>query len=179
MLGDAPVRFELDKDPALCAWEQEFLQGNQLGKVLPMDREMTMVFMMLSLDEASKGRGGSTAFPLSHSSFQAPLAQIMRSRLAMMGVAITPQALLFLMVQSKGSPGTAVMYSQAMHRLFVDNGRQQITIEHLAQAFPVGFPTEERLSQMWEAQKHPQAPLGNMLDGVILPSPNRPAQEVK
>jgi hypothetical protein len=60
------------------------------------------------------------------------------------------------------SPGTVTMYLSLL-RQEQENGKQ-ITMSYWSELFPTGYPTEDNLQTLWDAQKVADAPLGNALD---------------
>lgn len=172
MSSDQRTTFLLGKDPALREWENQFLASNTQEHSAPMSVGDTQTLLGLALDEVAVERGVPSRLPLSEPVFKAPIVLMLRSRLARLGVAITPQAVIFVSLLCKGSPGSATMYAQGLYRLFEDRGRVQLNTEALAMAFPIGFPTEARLQALWDMQKCSTAPNSNMLDGVVVTSPS-------
>jgi hypothetical protein len=61
------------------------------------------------------------------------------------------------------SPGDAVMWAYTLFLLAQHNNA--VTLDDLIMGpFAEGFPTDEAKARIWDAQKKPGAPLGNLLD---------------
>lgn len=76
---------------------------------------------------------------------------IARAHATVRGVEITDQN--YLMIAAIcDRPGTVVMYVAAMAALNAKLGHTA-TLTDLCEAFPVGFPTEEALTKIWDGQK--------------------------
>lgn len=119
----------------------------QFGKlrVAPMDEEVSKMFIALSLNEA-KGVAGKPCGDLVAQSF---LTQVLARRLASKMCMFTPEAVLFIGMICR-TPGDAVMYfAYFQHKL---NG-DKLTMEWIANHFPIGFPVSEEMDKMWGAQK--------------------------
>lgn len=65
------------------------------------------------------------------------------------------------------NPGDCVLYVAALKALSEKHGGAEITMAILAAGFPIGFPSRETLSQIWDGQKrhpHPSWGMDNWLD---------------
>ena len=61
-------------------------------------------------------------------------------------------------------PGKVVMWAYTLNEMFVKQGRK-VTMEDWINEFPMGVPTEDEYSAMWELQKvKPPAKGDNMID---------------
>lgn len=78
--------------------------------------------------------------------------QVLSKRLAYHGVPATPYAMAFFCAQAI-NVGTLILYATVLKVLSERNGGQEVTIDDIAKAFPWGFPTEEEVHRIWEAQK--------------------------
>lgn len=89
--------------------------------------------------------------------------RILTSRLKPHGVKITPLTLAFLTLLCE-NPGKCVVWA---FTIFCATKRRPETVyalEHFCDDFPFGIPDETYQREVWEAQKAPHAPLGNLLD---------------
>lgn len=60
------------------------------------------------------------------------------------------------------SPGTVTMYLSLLRQEQANGNR--ITMSFWSDLFPMGYPSEDNLQELWDAQKVAGAPLGNALD---------------
>lgn len=82
------------------------------------------------------------------------LGKVLKSRLSSCSTAkITNGLALLLVFMSNGNPGNIVMWAYTMHVIAKQNEGQMVTIEDFSNEFPMGVPSEEGLSSVWEAQK--------------------------
>ena len=90
--------------------------------------------------------------PLSKAAQELAQYGIFASRAKYVGLDITPEAALFFACGCD-RPGTLVMYVYALKWYQVEHGGERLTIQSVAEIFPMGLPTEESLSAAWKAQK--------------------------
>lgn len=64
--------------------------------------------------------------------------------------------------------GTVVMYAHALGEVARRAGTSEINLQNFAESFALGFPSEEQLSKIWQAQKgdscDPPVSIDNCLD---------------
>jgi hypothetical protein len=86
------------------------------------------------------------------------------ARLAVANVAVTPAALVVLASWSK-SPGDLVLWAYACLCLAQRRGLDLVTLQDLGfHAFPMGVPTDDAKTRIWNAQKHFDSAEANWLD---------------
>lgn len=79
--------------------------------------------------------------------------QVAIKRAAYINLAATENLLVFIAALSN-SPGKVVMYLYALrYWQLVNNPEQPLTANMLCHIFPMGFPTEDEMHRMWDAQK--------------------------
>jgi len=78
------------------------------------------------------------------------------------------------------TPAKAVMWAYTLCRIAEYEELPVVTLTKLANHFPHGFPTEESYKKVWDAQKNPESPLGNLLDTPIVWNPEawKPVDDV-
>lgn len=126
-------------------------------KVSPMSKELTEMFLKCTMMEAHLIREGKLDY------FTSDIAKEMGFMGKMLWVRmkayagdnpmpqVTVGATIVAAMQCK-NPGTAVMWAFTLNRMFqVD--KKPVDMKVLANAFPVGFPTDEGLEEIWVAQK--------------------------
>lgn len=72
------------------------------------------------------------------------------------GLDLTVYVKLFILELAE-SPGTIVMYLAVLNWIRLNNGLQKITMDNLAEIFPLGFVKPEHLETLWDNQKIPPA----------------------
>ena len=135
----------------LKPWADEFLATRQQ----PMDEEMSMAFMNLTMMEMhEKGLP-----PQLESSF---MFRVLTKRAAYLGLDANPYAMALLACLCQ-SPGSAVMFLVA-----ISYRAKVLKISTITNLFPMGFPSEEELSNLWDKQKgfNFDVKIDNMVDGV-------------
>lgn len=81
-----------------------------------------------------------------------PLAiQIAKTRLAAFNVPASDAAIVMI-AQLCDRPGTIVLYCAAL-KVLADRLGRAATVSDLCEAFPMGFPDDEALTAIWDAQK--------------------------
>ena len=125
-------------------------------------REMTKgeseTFLMCSMSEQQNGPG----LPEGKEEPQFASYQILSNRLEWAQVEVSFWVKLFLSTLCS-SPGNCVLYAYACADIYHRQGRS-VTMTELANAFPMGFPTDKALQDCWEAQKHPAKRIDNGYD---------------
>ena len=86
--------------------------------------------------------------------------KVLCSRAEHFGLDLSPATKVFLRILAN-SPGSIVMYLVVLRS--IDNS---FNLTKLAETFPHGFPTEESLSKMWDAQKSRTGFGGNCVDAI-------------
>lgn len=139
-------------------WAKKFLDSDV--SIAPMDMDASMAFFTCSMGEKDE------SFPPDavKNTF---LYRVGEQRVKWAGLRTTPACLALLSYLCE-SPGAVVMYIYALRYLQVRDNIESIGMHELAQQFPMGFPTEEALSVLWEAQKGYAFgwKLDNILDNV-------------
>jgi hypothetical protein len=148
--------------------------------VSPMDRDLTDIFIKCTLMETHLDRKNEQEYFTETTALEmGPGALILWHRLIAYApnqklvAKLTLSAALVVASQCR-KPGTSVLWAFTLNRMF-QNQNQPVTLADLALAFPIGFPTEEAESEVWEAQKGNNwgEKVDNMLD-----HPGLLAQEV-
>ena len=124
-------------------WSKKFLDRGV--SIEPMNMDTAMVFFNCSVGEKDE------SFPpeVVKASF---LYRVGEKRAQYAGLVITP-ACLALLSYLCDSPGGMVMYIHALRYLQLRGNLESIGMNELAQQFPMGFPTQEALHTLWDAQK--------------------------
>jgi hypothetical protein len=130
-------------------------------KTQPMDKEQSSMFMRLmlaemqgSIEEFGDKQAHEFGFP----------GQVLKKRLDLGPIKISTALALWLVLLSEGNPGSIVMWAWTMRELFVQHNHRMLTVNDWTMAFPMGVPTEEERSRIWDLQKQDGAPAGNGLD---------------
>lgn len=89
--------------------------------------------------------------------------KILLSRLDLGGVKITGALALWCIYLSKGSPSEIVLWAWTLREMFIAQKHRMVTVSDWTYAFPMGVPTQEEISRVWDAQKEEGAPAGNGL----------------
>lgn len=118
------------------AWVAEF----QRKPVEPMTKETTTAFLSLLMSEEFKKE-------IDDEIKKTFLYRIIDSRADHIGLKLTDQLKTFLMFATK-SPGSAVMYLYVLR-----SKSENMTMQDLAILFPMGFPSDDSLQEMWDLQK--------------------------
>lgn len=148
-------------DQVWIDWTDNFLSKKFPPDTAPMDKDTSGVFISLCFLESS---GKSTA-EMEASLEKDFLFNVLKKRADLYKLDYSIPALVFVAFLCQGRPGTAVMWVHAMVRL-QQKIKDKITLHALAVAFPVGFPVESTLQQLWDAQKHIGGAADNYLDTV-------------
>lgn len=131
-------------------------------KCQAMTEEQSRDFVMCFLEENQDKKMSEEAMSKLENDFS---YKLMSKRLKMAKVPVSIWALLFLTTLCN-SPGKLVMYAYVCCIIFKKNGRG-VTIQDLAEEFPVGFPTEDATRECWDSQKgleHGIKNVDNLLD---------------
>jgi hypothetical protein len=115
----------------------------------PMSERATKWFMMSTLRENED--------EMFTADFAAPFGfpgQILSKRLSQPGreTPITQAVAVFVLL-SCNSPGLVVLWALMLYRLHRKNAGLPVTMQSLAFAFPMGFPTAAAMGALWDSQK--------------------------
>jgi hypothetical protein len=89
--------------------------------------------------------------------------KVLERRLAACTTAkITKGLAVLVVIMSNGNPGNLVMWAYTFHKM---NKGQVLTINDFANEFPMGVPSEEGFSAVWDSQKN-SVNGGNLIDDV-------------
>ena len=134
------------------------LLGRECG---PMSPEDTDLFIRLTMNEEQ----GVDLTPLATRFYNnSPLMQIFAARLLCYGGAACTPGVTIMVGNLFDRPALAVLWAYTIALIFRQNGKYVVTLEHLADAFPDGFPTENGMRDAWDEQKQRGAPNSNALD---------------
>lgn len=145
--------------------------------VEPMSEKLTDMFLKCTIMEKQLKEQGKTDYFNAEIAEQTGFAgQVFWKRLEYYAnVAekpvpqITVGAAIIALMQCT-NPGSCVMWAFTFNRMFLENGGKPVDMTAIAYAFPIGFPTETGLSEIWDAQKGKNwgEPVDNMLDNATL-----------
>jgi hypothetical protein len=133
----------------LKPWADEYLAGAQIS----MSEELSHAFLsihMLKLQD--KG--------LPTSLMESFMFQVIYKRAVFLGLKPNQYAVALIACICR-SPGSAVMFLSA-----ISYAAKELTLDSITSMFPMGYPSEEFMSYMWDKQKgqHFNLPYDNMLD---------------
>ena len=127
-------------------WCQQFKEA----PTVPMDDDLTRIMMAVMLGNINR------EFLEDMFTYKVVMA-----RSETLGLNIEQQVADFLAVMCH-SPGDITMYLSLLRQEQEDG--EEINMTNFVNLFPWGFPTQDTLSTLWDAQKEKDAPLGNALD---------------
>jgi hypothetical protein len=140
----------------------DYWQGLLDRKTEPMTEEQSRMFMTCVMADITGPDEEKDAKV--REAFEDHLgAQVFLRRLEVTGTEVSVPLTLFLLSMCK-TPGDAVMWAYTVHAIAVTHGLDKVSTNELAEAFPMGFPTEESIEQAWGSQKKEGEPAGNMVD---------------
>lgn len=116
------------------------------AKTEPMSKEIAELFIKCTLGEQSHG---DAAIPEDYDGAQAH--NIVQQRLNAAGADVSRWVVAFVVTMAPG-PGDCVLWAHALKKLGDKIGRR-VDMAELAEAFPMGFPTEEERRSCWDSQK--------------------------
>ena len=119
--------------------------------VLPMSQEESEMFIKLMLIEMNTPTIDD-ASPEQQELFETFEVKVVLKRLALADVTASP-ALLMWIVCFSDRVAVAVMCAYAICAIAEKTGKAHVTLEDLAFAFPMGFPTKEAQKECWYGQK--------------------------
>lgn len=128
--------------------------------VAPMTEAISRLFMDCILAERAEQKTAGKLEPFSEKISQeaGPAGQIFEKRLSwphhagQQCATVSVPCAIFVIMLSGGSPGKIVMWAYTINRLY-QRKRDMVTMDDLAHAFPIGFPTEQAEHELWDAQK--------------------------
>lgn len=142
-------------------WTDKFLALGKSNDVKPMVIEQSKAFISMNFlerdEQATKG-----ALSEIRADF---LWNVMEKRAQLYKLNCTIPMLMFVRFLCD-SPGKGVMWVHALKRLEQKTPTGKVTMETLAHAFPVGFPTDAALQKLWDEQKGLGDAVDNYLDMV-------------
>ena len=127
-------------------WCQQFKEA----PTVPMDNELTQLMMAVMLGNLNR-EALEDMF----------IYKVVSARAPAIGLTLDPKLVDFLTVLCK-SPGDSTMYLSLLRQEQAEG--KEANIENFVEMFPWGFPDQQSLSVLWDAQKTKDAPLGNALD---------------
>lgn len=130
-------------------------------KTQPMDKEQSEMFIRLLMGEM---QGNVQPFTPEKANEIGFLGKVLLSRLDLGGVKISMFLALWCVVLSNGSPGGVVQWAWTLREMWLAQDKRMVVINDWTMAFPMGVPTEEECSRVWDLQKQEGAPAGNGLD---------------
>jgi hypothetical protein len=125
-----------------------------------MDKTICTLFINCSMTERC-GDDEATKKMVDHF-YKLPTFRLLNSRIEAAKVPVSP-AVQVLCSAMCLNPGAASMWAYTLNQLAHEIGKP-VGMGELAEAFPFGFPTEEGLDRLWDAQKHPDSPCSNWID---------------
>lgn len=137
---------EQERAALWASWSQNFFNG----QVIAMSETISRVFMNVVMLELANDANG-VAHMVEETKGYFPY-QVLTKRAEFVGLDLSEPAKIFLCCLSN-SPGTLVMYVYALRYWQLTNDGQPVTASSLASTFPMGFLTDQSLSEMWDAQK--------------------------
>lgn len=130
-------------------------------KTQPMDEEQSEMFIRLVMGEL---QGNVQPFTPEKAIEIGFLGKVLWSRLDLGGIKISMFLALWCIVVSNGNVGRVVQWAWTMRELYIQHGKRLLVVNDWTMAFPMGVPTEEECSRVWDLQKQEGAPAGNGLD---------------
>lgn len=122
-------------------------------KRVPMTQKDTEIFAKCFLMELNmKDQKADMEFKEEEANQFGRLALVLFKRLHYAGTKVSAATALFVTHYSQGSPGNAVLWAWTLHQMWLKQNRI-VNLQDLAESFPFGFPTEEAIGEIWDAQK--------------------------
>lgn len=139
--------------------------------VAPMTDKLIELFLSMTIYDASTTAEKESMIKARLASEDAPLQyRIFKAHADRIGLKVTSSVWGFVVMMGV-NPGNIVMYVHALRRYQQLHGGRLVSMNELARAFPVGFPTD--LERLWDAQKltreerQPGTLMDNYLDSVV------------
>lgn len=111
----------------------------------PMSRELSMIFITL----IQKEHGAPSEEMVKDFSYR-----VANARAIIMGLKLTTGLIMLVTYLSNGNPGNIVMYLFALRIYRGETGKTENDISDLVSICPMGFPSEDSLSVLWDMQKN-------------------------
>lgn len=129
----------------------------------PMDDKLSHSFITLVMTEAQceSDPGQLAVIGERVKAEPTPIMQIVQGRLdmALPGRTWNPLFLILIDALAAGVPGDAVMWAAFAVGMVRDH--KLTTVNSMTMMFPMGFPTQQAMSEIWRAQK---CDMGNLID---------------
>ena len=93
-----------------------------------------------------------------------PFLRIIHDRLTTWGSAEISMAVGIFLLSLVNSPKSAIMWAYTLNKIYHQNNNRMVTMNDIADLFPLGFPTRKGIRYAWQQQKSTDAPHGNLLD---------------
>jgi hypothetical protein len=131
------------------------------AKTIVLTQEQLQHFLQLSIGEM---RSTPRLFtPEIANEFGLP-GKILFSRLGLCGIKVSGALALWCIILANDNPGTVVLWAWTLREMFIAQKQRMLTVSDWTHAFPMGVPTQDEISRVWDAQKEEGAPAGNGLD---------------
>ena len=117
-------------------WTKKFFEQARS----PMSKDVANIFFKMLMSDSNN------SFDVTPIKGQF-LYQVIESRAEHIGLKLSDATKVFLMFLTQ-SPGTAVMYLYALR-----SKTQSVTMQDIAEYFPMGFLSEEQVETLWDKQK--------------------------
>lgn len=114
------------------------------GPVEVMDKQTTDLFLTFCLSEQKITKEKNQEL-LGHT------YKILKGRSLTKEGEISETVFAFLTFLSNGNAGTAVLWAAFLNAMVKKHSK--VDMDRIAHCFPMGFPTDEALSKVWDAQK--------------------------
>lgn len=131
---------------------REWVEKVRVAPICAMSDEVTKLFVGACIQEHNHVSMSELTSTIS-------MCKIIQSRAEYIGLTVNDHVALFLSCLCS-SPGNAVMFVYSIKGL---TDATVVTLEVLAEIFPVGFPHEDVWSNLWDAQKRNGS---NLLDFI-------------
>ena len=116
---------------------------------VPMTVEQSQTFTSCFIHETTT----RAAFDRDTAEKMGPIGSILFARLAWGDVRVTRELALWCAILSDGVPGKIVLWAWTLRKLYEVCHNQQLTISDWTNVFPLGVPTPEEYTRVWDAQK--------------------------
>lgn len=134
------------------------------AKVRPMTAEQSQALMSLLLVPATD------EFTQERAQEFGPASLVLKQRLDLGKIKITTPLAYWLLALSEGNPGRIVQWAFAARELFLKKNQESkghvVDVRDWVDFFPMGVPTEDEYSRLWDAQKTPD--YRNALDNEVV-----------
>lgn len=113
----------------------------------PMSESTSIAFMQLAMVDMK-----TPDAPMPEQLLGQGMVQIAMSRAEWMQLNITPRVIVFLCFMFP-SPGSIVMLLSYMKRCALRDNCNLVNMQYLSEIFPLGFPVDDDMHALWDAQK--------------------------